>query len=112
VTRPRFLFERREPDRPERFTVPGVLHVEVADARAWPHTVYLGALNMPRESYSALIADLTGIEAVRRMHRPCHEAESPHVLCVAAGEHPNGDVPACRECGKPFPCPTAEVLPS
>jgi hypothetical protein len=112
MNRPRFLFEARDPDRPERFTSPDVRHVEVSDARSYPHTIYLGSLNVPDESYAALVAELTGIEAVRRMHSPCHQPGSPRELCVAGGEHADGDIPACRECGKPYPCPTTEVLPS
>lgn len=110
--RPRWLFEAHDPDRGGGVHAGNLRIVEVIDAGEYPHTDYVGSLHMTTEQHSALLAELTGIEAVRSMHSPCHEPGSPRELCVAGGEHPDGDVPACRECGKPYPCPTVEVLPS
>lgn len=111
MTRPRFLFEAHTPDRPG-VHVGNLRLVEVVDAREYPHCDYLGSINMTGEQYSALVAEMVAVEAVRALHAPCHAPGSPRELCVTGGEHPDGDAPVCRECGKPFPCPTAEVLPS
>lgn len=112
MRRPRFLFEAHDPDRGFGVHAGNLRHVEVLDARDYPHADYLGSLNMTGDQYAALVAELAGVEAVRSLHVPCHVPGSPRELCVAGGEHPGGDTPACRECGKPFPCPTTEVLPS
>jgi hypothetical protein len=113
VIRSRFLFEGHAPYRvPEGIHAGDRRHVEVVDARNYPHTDYLGSINMTSEQHSALIGELAGIEAVRALHTPCHVPGTPARWCVVPGEHPDGDVPMCVECRKPYPCPTAEVLPS
>jgi hypothetical protein len=101
VTRPRFLFEVRDA---------GI--VEVLDAREFPHTAYLGSLPMMSEALAAFVAELAGAAAARFLHRPCHDPQDPAELCTDPSTHLRDDCQSrCRECGKPYPCPTAEVLP-
>lgn len=111
--RARFLFETRE--RPFGVWAGNLRVVEIADARDYPHTEHLGSINMTVEQHAALIAELTGAAAARALHRPCHASRQPPELCVdhrAHGSGPQPPVPLCVECRKPWPCPTAEVLPA
>jgi hypothetical protein len=83
--------------------------VEVYDARKLPRGFYVGSLCMTGEQRASLAGELAGAAAVRALHRPCHEEGDPPRLC--GYPHVN-DKPSCRECFKPHPCPTVEVLPS
>jgi hypothetical protein len=86
------------------------------DCRDYPHRVYIGSMPMTSESYSALAAELAGAAAVRALHTPCHDPASAGELCTRGRHHERvrGDRldwwPGCVECGKPWPCPTVEVL--
>lgn len=105
--RPRFVLVERDAG--------GFLHAgNLTVVELWDRqdADYIGSMPMTGEQRSALVAELTAVAAVRSLHSPCHEPGTPSELCVGGREHADGDVPACRECGKPFPCPTAEVLPS
>lgn len=120
--RARFLFETRE--RPFGVWAGNLRVVEIADARDYPHTEHLGSINMTVDQHADLIAELTGAAAARALHRPCHDPDafgSSDEICevdTPIGTHAQRRDeshewrdPRCRECGKAWPCPTAEVLP-
>lgn len=114
--RARFAFEVRdrlpvgEDGRPFGVHVGNVKIVDVFDAREYPHADYLGSLHMTSEQYAALAGELAGVEAVRALHLPCHVPGTLADLC--GPPHPGDPGPKCMECGKAYPCPTTEVLPS
>lgn len=101
---------------------PNLTVVEVWDRQ---ESGYLGSMAMTGAQRSALGAELAAVAAVRELHRPCHDpylSGSPDELCSAetpCGTHRDRRrnsrewrYPLCRECGKPYPCRTVEVLPS
>jgi hypothetical protein len=110
----RFAFEARPAnDLPDEITADTSVPVEVYDCRALPRGRYLGTLNMTGWQRAALAGEMVGAAAVRALHCPCHADGDPEELCAHADQHRAGpSVPVCRECGKPYPCPTREVLPS
>lgn len=131
MNRARFAFEARDPlpsgedGEPSGVHVGNVRTVEVYDARQDPHRDYLGSLSMASEQHAALVGELIGAAAARALHVPCHDPAalgSSEEICAAGtpvgthrdrrGSSHEWRDPRCQECGKTFPCPTAEVLPS
>jgi hypothetical protein len=116
----RFMFEVHEPrtygenGRPYGVHAGNLRVVEIHDAHEGARE-YLGSINMTADQHAALVAELTGVAAVRVLHRPCHADRQPPELCVDRRAHASGPqppAPLCVECGKRYPCPTTEVLPS
>lgn len=113
----RAKFEVRLRPRPESAVWAGnVRAVEMYDCREHPHGIYVASMPMTAEAYSALAAELAGAAAVRSLHYPCHDPDSAGEAC-SRGRHDErvrGDRldwwPVCVECGKPWQCPTVEVL--
>lgn len=77
-------------------------------SRRWPEQ---GAVDVAEladrviDAQETLHAALRRILAIARMHQPCHPVGRPSVTaCLVTRGAPHQ--PACRECSRPWPCPT------